>query len=128
MLKFLRTMSIKNKVKFLSFFPLLFIISLSLYINYGFFEKESKMSQLKEVASLNAKISLLVHELQIERGSSSGFLSSKGEKFKDVLLAQREATNKSFLSIIEYSMFLVSGIERIKLLLFSILYSSIINL
>jgi methyl-accepting chemotaxis protein len=54
------------------------------------------MSQLKEVASLNAKISLLVHELQIERGSSSGFLSSKGEKFKDVLLAQREATNKSF--------------------------------
>jgi methyl-accepting chemotaxis protein len=96
MLKFLRTMSIKNKVKFLSFFPLLFIISLSLYINYGLFEKESKMSQLKEVASLNAKISLLVHELQIERGSSSGFLSSKGEKFKDVLLAQREATNKSF--------------------------------
>ena len=96
MLKFLKTMSIKNKVKFLSFFPLLFIISLSLYINYGLFEKESKMSQLKEVASLNAKISLLVHELQIERGSSSGFLSSKGEKFKDVLLAQREATNKSF--------------------------------
>ena len=96
MLKFLRTMSIKNKVRFLSFFPLLFIISLSLYINYGLFEKESKMSQLKEVVSLNAKISLLVHELQKERGSSSGFLSSKGEKFKDVLLSQREATNKSF--------------------------------
>ena len=95
MIKYLRTMSIKNKVKMLSIFPLLFIIGLSLYINMGLYEKVSKLSDIEEIIDLNQKISLLLHETQKERGSSSGFLGSSGTKFKDTLLSQREITNKN---------------------------------
>jgi methyl-accepting chemotaxis protein len=95
MLKFLRTMSIKNKVKMLSFFPLLFIICMSFYIDINLYNKETKLVNVKQVIELNAKIALLLHETQKERGSSSGFLGSKGAKFKDTLVTQRELTNKS---------------------------------
>lgn len=50
----------------------------------------------RSVASLVAfdgQISQLVHELQKERGSSSGFLASKGQKFADILTTQRTATD-----------------------------------
>jgi methyl-accepting chemotaxis protein len=95
MLQYLKTMSIKNKVKFLSFFPLVFIISLSLYINLDLYEKKSKMIGMKEIIILDTKISSLVHEIQKERGFSAVFLGTKGEKFKDALLSQRELTDKS---------------------------------
>ncbi len=95
MLKILRRMSIKNKVKMLSFFPLVFIICMSLYIDISLYNKESKLIDVKEIINLNEKISLLLHETQKERGSSAGFLGSLGTKFKDTLLTQRELTNKS---------------------------------
>ena len=62
MLKILRRMSIKNKVKMLSFFPLVFIISMSLYIDIGLYNKESELVNVKEIINLNEKISLLLHE------------------------------------------------------------------
>ena len=49
------------------------------------------------VASLVAfdgQISQLVHELQKERGASSGFLASKGQKFADILSNQRLTTDE----------------------------------
>ena len=95
MLKILRRMSIKNKVKMLSFFPLVFIISMSLYIDIGLYNKESELVNVKEIINLNEKISLLLHETQKERGSSAGFIGSSGLKFKDTLISQRELTNKN---------------------------------
>ena len=95
MLRFLRTMSIKNKVKMLSFFPLVFIICMSFYIDMNLYNKETKLVNVNQIVDLNAKIALLLHETQKERGSSSGFLGSKGAKFKDTLVTQRELTNKS---------------------------------
>ena len=78
-------MSIKNKVKTLSFFPLVFIICMSFYIDIELYEKKSKLVSVKEIINLNEKISLLLHETQKERGSSAGFLGSSGTKFKDSL-------------------------------------------
>lgn len=43
---------------------------------------------------LSNKISLIIHELQKERGSSSGFIGSKGdEKFKQILDTQRKLSD-----------------------------------
>ena len=95
MLNFLRRMSIKNKVRMLSFFPLLFIMALSLFIAIDLYQKELKVLNIREFVNLDTKISLLIHETQKERGSSVGFIASKGTKFKDTLLNQRELTNKS---------------------------------
>lgn len=94
-MKYLRTMSIKNKVKVLSFFPLVFIICMSLYIDMDLYNKESALNNVREITNLNGKISILLHETQKERGLSAGFISSKGNKFKDTLSAQKELTNKS---------------------------------
>ena len=94
-MKYLKTMSIKNKVKMLSFFPLVFIIFLSLYIDIDLYNKQTELIHVKEIVNLNTKISLLLHETQKERGTSSGFLASKGSKFKDTLTTQRELTDKS---------------------------------
>jgi methyl-accepting chemotaxis protein len=38
----------------------------------------------------------LAHELQKERGLSAGFLSSRGEKFRDALASQRQLTDREF--------------------------------
>ena len=94
-MRYLKTMSIKNKVRMLSIFPFLFIIFLSMYINIGLYNKQSELTNAKEIVILNTKISLLLHETQKERGSSAGFLASKGTKFKDTLKTQKELTNKS---------------------------------
>ncbi|MDD2887288.1 MAG: nitrate- and nitrite sensing domain-containing protein [Aliarcobacter sp.] len=94
-MKYLRTMSIKNKVKVLSFFPLVFIICMSLYIDMDLYNKESTLNNVKEITNLNGKISLLLHETQKERGLSAAFITSKGNKFKDTLTTQKELTNKS---------------------------------
>ena len=47
----------------------------------------------KTAVELAVAASHLVHEQQKERGLSAGFLSSKGEKFRSELLAQRQATD-----------------------------------
>ena len=95
MLNFLRTMSIKNKIKTLSFFPLVFIIGMSFYIDMNLYNKQSKLVDVKEIIDLNERISLLLHETQKERGITSVFLGTKGAKFKDTLITQKELTNKN---------------------------------
>jgi len=53
-----------------------------------------KLNELENLSTLSAKISLLLHETQKERGASAGFIGSKGKKFVDILPKQRELTNK----------------------------------
>ena len=38
----------------------------------------------------------LAHELQKERGLSAGFISSKGEKFREALASQRQLTDQAY--------------------------------
>src|SRR5262245_12941124 len=60
------------------------------------FDKRSVYSKSEEMASLadaSATITSLVHELQIERGSSVGFVNSKGQSFGDQTRRQRPAVD-----------------------------------
>ena len=53
---------------------------------------------------LSTNVGQLVHELQLERGASAGFIASKGERFGDTLQAQRtrvDATTLSFKNAIQ---------------------------
>ncbi len=57
--------------------------------------QKSKITSLNNIAPLvdiAAANSLLVHELQKERGATAGFLGSKGADFGDILSNQREST------------------------------------
>lgn len=89
-------LSIKKKLTALLLFPLLFVLFLvfaelkTLYINYF---QASKISKLVYIIK---NTSNLVHETQIERGMSSGFLGSNGTLYRDELKSQRKKVMKLF--------------------------------
>ncbi|SCA56074.1 Methyl-accepting chemotaxis protein [Candidatus Terasakiella magnetica] len=53
----------------------------------------TNMERLTTLADLAPTISALVHELQKERGTSAGFIGSKGQKFKAKLDNQRQESD-----------------------------------
>ena len=63
-IEFLKTMSIRNKIKVISVFPLIFIIILSFFLNFNTYKKVNQLEDMKELANLNVKISLLLFESQ----------------------------------------------------------------
>ena len=105
MITTLKRLSIVNKMKLISGFPLIFIIILSLSVLFDSYEKKNKLESIKEIVVLNTKISLLLHETQKERGTSAGYLGSKGVKFKEDLLKQRTLTDAR---ISEFNTFLAT--------------------
>ncbi|MDO8294489.1 MAG: nitrate- and nitrite sensing domain-containing protein [Gallionella sp.] len=52
------------------------------------------MGELNTLVELTAKLGDAIHDVQVERGMSAGFLVSKGEKFSTELKAQRQVTDK----------------------------------
>jgi len=57
-------------------------------------ETVSKMEDIEKLSELAVISSNLVHELQKERGRSSGYFNSKGNKFSSELKIQRDLTSK----------------------------------
>ena len=93
MILYLKRMSIKNKIRFLTVIPVIVLLFLAVFL---LFERLIEMNKLKEVQDLvqfNSKISELLHETQKERGASAGYLGSAGKNFKDVLQKQRNNTD-----------------------------------
>jgi methyl-accepting chemotaxis protein len=94
MKRMLQNFSLKTKIGLIILFPLcgyLLMSGMQLAATYG------QLRSAKEVVDLtkySSQISLLVHELQKERGASSGFLASNGQEFRDILVAQRIETDK----------------------------------
>ncbi|WP_333655912.1 nitrate- and nitrite sensing domain-containing protein [Dissulfurispira sp.] len=87
-------MTIRSKIWLLSIVP---ILALLYFISVEIGEAIKTENGLKEVYDriLEAeKFSDIIHELQKERGLSSGFLTSKGKKFRDDLLVQRAETDR----------------------------------
>ena len=87
-------MTIRSKIWLLSIVPILvFLYFISMEINKAIKTENG----LKEVyyGILGAeKFSDIIHELQKERGLSSGFLTSKGKKFGNDLIVQRAETDR----------------------------------
>jgi len=87
--------SIIGKLLFLVSVPLLaLLITAGLGSNeeWGKYQSTHQTAQLMPVA---VALSDAIHNLQIERGSSTGFSQSGGKKFADVMAARREATDSS---------------------------------
>lgn len=53
-----------------------------------------EMNQIGTLAEIAPALSLVVHELQKERGLSTGYIGSKGNDFKDELQAQRRQSDR----------------------------------
>ena len=65
--------------------------------------KLRNINDLQNIVTLSTSISLFVHESQKERGTSAGFIGSKGQKFADKLAPQRQLTTKSTNAIKKHS-------------------------
>ncbi len=81
-------------------FGLLFYSAHDLLGKYGIMKSMAELEMLVELAE---KSSAVIHEAQVERGLSAGFLASKGARFSTELQAQRKATDEK---IVEFKAFL----------------------
>ncbi len=90
-------LNIRKKLMALLLFPLIFLLLLifiQLRTLYKDYVQASKISKLVYVIN---DISNLVHETQVERGMSSGFLGSGGILYKDELKLQRTKSDKAYM-------------------------------
>ena len=93
----LHNLSIRNKF-FLIVFPLLVGIVYLIFLKTSeSYQISNNLDELEKGVNFSARISYFVHEIQKERGNSSGFLSNEGKKFGDQLAKQRRLTDQQIL-------------------------------
>jgi methyl-accepting chemotaxis protein len=98
MKRLLQNLSIKSKIALIVLLPMcgyLVTSCINLATTYTQLRSDKNIITMVE---FSGQISLLVHELQKERGASSGFLASRGLKFGDILSTQHTATNEKALN------------------------------
>ncbi len=89
----MKNLKIKYRIFFLS---IVMLAGMLIFSGFLLMEKQQisgEMESLSRLAELGPTISALVHELQKERGTSAGFIASKGQKFTQKLPAQRTETD-----------------------------------
>ncbi len=102
MTKFMNTMTIKQRLVFLSITILLVIFSYSSKLSYDTYNSYLNHDEASELVQLSVKLSSVLHELQKERGASAGFISSKGKKFSDILPRQHTDTDLKIKELEEF--------------------------
>ncbi|MBA6340247.1 methyl-accepting chemotaxis protein [Colwellia sp. MB02u-10] len=85
--------SFKNKIFIVLALPLIGFLWLSILTINQSYIVNNQMKNLTELTQLSISYSELVHELQKERGTTAGFLGSKGKTFATRLNKQRLTTD-----------------------------------
>ena len=93
-MNFINNLAIKKKLLLLVSLPLLGLLYFSFSQNITIYKEISKIEKIEVGIEFAQAISLLLHETQKERGMTAGFIGSKGEKFAESLLKQRNLTNE----------------------------------
>lgn len=92
---------IKNKLIFLVVMPVCALLLMALVFSLDNYNKHVNLDKLEKLIQLCNKTSLLIHEIQIERGASAGYLGNKNE-FMQLLQLQKEKTTKRANEFFEY--------------------------
>ena len=93
MLRYITNLSIRSKLFLLTFMPLLGFLYFSCSQLIDTYQDRVKLEEMSVLTNSATVSALLVHELQKERGASAGFLGSKGDKFADILVKQKQQTD-----------------------------------
>ena len=99
---FLNNFQIKGKLLLLVSFPLIALLYFSSHAVYNSYIIGQNVQSATILAKLATKVSALVHETQKERGMTAGYLGSKGVKFKNQLVLQRELTDKVYKKFVNF--------------------------
>ena len=94
MLSFIHNLSIRNKLLTLVILPFIGFVFFAGHDFIRTYNEKVALEKMLIFCNSAATGSFLVHELQKERGASAGYLSSKGSKFKDIMLKQRLLTDQ----------------------------------
>jgi len=94
--------NLKLKVKLILalFVPILGLMYFAFQIAVINHTNKSTITELRLFVNKSIHIANLVHEIQKERGLSSGFIGSNGKKFKVMLDAQRALTDRKILILV----------------------------
>ncbi len=92
-----RKLALKHRIFLSALIPIAgLLVMISLFLS-SYYQDYSRMQQLLGVVNLVRDINQLSHELQLERGLSTGYISSGYKHFHDQLLQQRRKTDHSVL-------------------------------
>jgi diguanylate cyclase (GGDEF)-like protein/PAS domain S-box-containing protein len=81
---------------------LAFFLALSFFATsnlLGRFESLQNATRERQWTGASSAIGLLIHELQRERGLSSGYIASRGQNFGEILVAQHNRTDLSRVAL-----------------------------
>jgi len=96
---FLQDTNIGTRVSLALVLPIVGLLAFSGFTVYEKSQISSQMESLQTLANVAPDISAMVHEMQKERGTSAGFIGSKGEKFADRLPEQRKLTDEKHAAL-----------------------------
>lgn len=88
-------MKLRTKLLGILLLPLVGLMSFSLVRVFSDFETWQSARLAETQTTLAAQASLLIHNLQLERGLSAGYLSSRGVQFATEVPAQRPKTDEA---------------------------------
>ncbi|MEO9653036.1 MAG: methyl-accepting chemotaxis protein [Roseobacter sp.] len=87
-------MKLRQQILTIVAIPLIGIVSVSGIGLYGSVQEIKQTNHIETALDYADIVSALVHDLQIERGYSAGFVGSKGANFGDVLVEQRKKVDE----------------------------------
>jgi methyl-accepting chemotaxis protein len=110
----LKSMSIRFKLLLMVLAP---IVGLLLFSSRDVIDKYKlleSVNQTRALTGLAVRVGALTHEIQKERGLSSGFINAGGEKFRDELAKQRELVNGEIAKVNEYVAANSAALDHVK--------------
>ncbi len=98
----LKNLSIRTKLLLLLLLPILGLFFFSGKEVLSKYEAFQTLRLTERLVGLSVRTGAVVHELQKERGFSSGYINARGEKFRQELAAQRQASDAEIKRLTEY--------------------------
>nr|WP_319514177.1 nitrate- and nitrite sensing domain-containing protein [uncultured Cohaesibacter sp.] len=95
MLSLFNSLSLSARIAVLALIPLLAVVGVGISDLLKERKKAAEAQSVADVVALAPVVSGLVHELQKERGTSAGFIGSKGAKFADSIGQRRSDTDQA---------------------------------
>ena len=101
-MKFLDQLNFSKKLYVLLAIPVFTLAVYTMMSFYNTYTDTIKYENVKTLSELSVKISNVVHETQKERGLSSGYAGSQGQKFKIQLNRQRKQTDEQVKLLVAF--------------------------
>jgi len=110
----LSDIKIRYKLLLLLVIPLFGLVVFSAREVVDKYATMGEIAATRSMTALAVKAGALVHEIQKERGLSSGYLNSQGAKFRDELARQRQMVDQELTNVKQYAAANAQALEAVK--------------